>query len=123
VAGALEATEHGAIGAALGRGIDALQEAANWIRGNNDVAGSNAGAAAYHFLMLAGTVTGGWQLGIAALAAARRLAAGEGNADFLRAKLVTARFYAQQIMPRAGMHAAAVVAGGEAVMALDEAMF
>ena len=36
--------------------------------------------------MLAGTVAGGWQLAIGALAAARRLAAGEGNAEFLRAK-------------------------------------
>ncbi len=72
--------------------------------------------------MLAGTVAGGWQLGVAALAAQRRLAAGADNADFLRAKLVTARFYAEQILPRAQMHAEAVQAGAQTIMAMDEAM-
>ena len=40
------------------------------------------------FLMLFGTVAGGWQLARAALAASRRLAEGSGEAAFYRAKLV-----------------------------------
>ena len=111
------------VGTRLARAIDALETTAAWIRANADAAGVVPGAAAYNFLMLAGTVAGGWQLGVAALAAARRLAAGEGNADFLRAKQITARFYAEQILPRAAMHAEAAQAGAEAIMALDEAMF
>ena len=55
--------------------------------------------------------------------AERRLASGAGNADFLRTKLVTARFYAEQILPRAQMHAEAVQAGAAAIMALDAAQF
>ena len=111
------------VGTRLARAIDALEATAAWIRANADSAGVVPGAAAYNFLMLAGTVAGGWQLGVAALAAARRLAAGEGSADFLRAKQFTARFYAEQILPRAAMHAEAAQAGAEAIMALDEAMF
>ena len=111
------------VGTRLARAIDALETTAAWIRANADAAGVVPGAAAYNFLMLAGTVAGGWQLGVAALAAARRLAAGEGNADFLRAKQITARFYAEQILPRAAMHAEAAQAGAEAIMALDDAMF
>ena len=111
------------VGTRLARAIDALEATAAWIRANADSAGVVPGAAAYNFLMLAGTVAGGWQLGVAALAAARRLAAGEGSADFLRAKQFTARFYAEQILPRAAMHAEAAQAGAEAITALDEAMF
>ena len=111
------------VGARLARAIDALETTAAWIRASADAAGVVPGAAAYNFLMLAGTVAGGWQLGVAALAAARRLAAGEGNADFLRAKQNTARFYAEQILPRAAMHAEAAQAGAETIMALDDAMF
>ena len=111
------------VGTRLARAIDALETTAAWIRANADAAGVVPGAAAYNFLMLAGTVAGGWQLGVAALAAARRLAAGEGNADFLRAKQITARFYAEQILPRAAMHAEAAQAGAETIMALDDAMF
>jgi hypothetical protein len=123
VAAALGAGALADTGTRLARAIDALQGAADWIRANADTAGVVPGAAAYNFLMLAGTVAGGWQLGVAALAAQRRLAAGGAdNADFLRAKLITARFYAEQILPRARMHAEAVQAGAQTIMAMDEAM-
>ena len=46
-----------------------------------------------------------------------------GNCDFLRAKLITARFYAEQILPRAQTHRDAVMAGSRTMMALDEAHF
>jgi hypothetical protein len=112
-----------AIGKALAHAIDELECTAAWIKANADAAGNNAGAAAFHFLMLAGTVAGGWQLGVGALAAARKLASGEGNAEFLRAKQLTARFYAEQILPRAAMHAAAAMSGADTVMAFEESMF
>jgi alkylation response protein AidB-like acyl-CoA dehydrogenase len=111
------------VGARLERAIDALQAAADWIRAHADAAGVVPGAVAYNFMMLAGTVAGGWQFAVAANAAERRLATGAGNADFLRTKLVTARFYAEQILPRAQMHAEAVQAGAAAIMALDAAQF
>ncbi len=123
VAARLDGSEYADIGAALARGVDALEQAGEWLQGNLDEAGENAGAAAYSFLMLAGTVAGGWQLAVAALAALRRLAVAGENGDFLRAKLITARFYAEQIMPRAQAHRDAVMAGSRTMMALDEAHF
>ena len=123
VAATLDGSEYGDIGVALVRGVDALEQAGEWLKNNLDEAGGNAGAAAYNFLMLAGTVAGGWQLAVAAAAALRRLAAGGGNGDFLRAKLITARFYAEQILPRAQTHRDAVMAGSRTMMALDEAHF
>jgi hypothetical protein len=41
----------------------------------------------------------------------------------LQAKLITARFYAEQIMPRSGAHLAMITAGSESIMALDESCF
>jgi hypothetical protein len=123
VAAALEGTESAAVGAALSRGIDALEQAGAWIKDTLDPEGINPGTAAYSFMMLAGTVAGGWQMAVAARAARQKLAAGEGNAEFLRAKLVTARFYADQIMPRALAYLEAVRAGGDSTMALEEAHF
>ena len=51
--------------------------------------------------MLTGYVCGGWQMARAALAAQAGLASGEDE-GFYRAKIVTAVFYAQQILPKAG---------------------
>ncbi|GAB1578379.1 acyl-CoA dehydrogenase [Bordetella petrii] len=67
-------------------------------------------AASVPYLMLAGTVHGGWQMARAALACRRQLA--EGSTDpFYRAKLATALFYGAQILPRALSLSAAVRAG------------
>jgi alkylation response protein AidB-like acyl-CoA dehydrogenase len=123
VADALSASAEAALGQALGAGIDALARAGAWVRNNADAEGRTANASAYHFMMLAGTVAGGWQMGVAALAAQRKLAAGEGNAAFLQSKLVTARFYGEQILPRAGMHAAVAMTPAATVMAMEEGMF
>jgi len=123
VADALAATAEAALGRALGAGIDALARAGAWIRSNADAEGRTANASAYHFMMLAGVVAGGWQMGLAALAASRKLAAGEGNAAFLKSKLVTARFYGEQILPRAAMHAAAAATPVATVMEMEEGMF
>ena len=50
-------------------------------------------------------------MGKSALAAATRLAAGEGDAAFYRAKLASARFYADQLLPQAAAFAETVKAG------------
>ena len=75
------------------------------------------------YLRLWGTVSGGWLMARAALAAGRDLAAGEGDADFLRAKILTARFYGEQILPRASSLAAAATAGAATLMAMPETAF
>ena len=58
-----------------------------------------------------------------ARAAATQLAAGEGDAPYLEAKLITARFFAERIMPDAGALRRKIEGGAESLMALDPDMF
>jgi len=69
------------------------------------------------YLMLAGTVLAGWQMARALLAAERRLAAGE-DAEFMRAKITTARFYADHILVKAPALRDSIVEGAEPVTAM-----
>jgi len=51
------------------------------------------------YLLLAGNLVAGWQLGHALLVAERKLAAGE-DVDFMRTKIAVARFYAEHVLTR-----------------------
>jgi acyl-CoA dehydrogenase len=65
-------------------------------------------------------VAGGWLLAEGALAAARRLEANEGDAGFLKAKIATARFYAEHRLALAPALLPAVTGGGTVMgFALD----
>ena len=72
------------------------------------------------YLMLAGNVVAGWQMARALLAAEDQLAAGV-DADFMRAKITTARFYADHILSRVPGIRDSIVDGWSGVteMALD----
>ena len=69
------------------------------------------------YLMLAGNLVAGWQMARALLAAERRLAAGD-DVEFMRAKIATARFYADHILTREPGLRDAVVEGAAAVGAM-----
>ena len=75
------------------------------------------------FLKLAGIVAGGWQMARAALVAEARLAAGGGDTEFYKAKLVTARFFADHVMVEAPALANIVTRGAAGVMALSDEQF
>ncbi|MDK9702593.1 MAG: acyl-CoA dehydrogenase [Sulfuritalea sp.] len=114
--------EFAAIAAALGRGIDALQQATDYIVANygSDVRAVAAGAVP--FLRLMGVVSGGWMMARAALVAQGRIAGGDAD-PFYPAKIATAHFYADHVMASAAGLAQEVVQGGASALALDEAMF
>jgi alkylation response protein AidB-like acyl-CoA dehydrogenase len=125
-AGALNATDDATlrgIGAALDTSIKELKRATEWIvtMWGNSQGAVMAGAVPY--LKLAGTVTGGWMMARSAAVAAKQLAAGGGDAEFLKAKLITARFYSTHILPLALSYADTVTGGAEAVLAMEEAYF
>jgi len=112
------------LGVALGPALANLADTTDWLleTGARDLTRAAAGATPY--LRLFGTVTGAWLLARGAAAAARRLAnGGEEDRDFLEAKIVTARFYLANILPRAAAEAAAVTQGADSTLALDEAQF
>ncbi|HEU6455176.1 MAG TPA: acyl-CoA dehydrogenase [Roseateles sp.] len=67
------------------------------------------------YLMLAGNLVAGWQLARALMAAEDALAT---DKDFMSAKIATARFYAEHILPRTGALRAAIVDGADSVTAL-----
>jgi acyl-CoA dehydrogenase len=108
---------------ALKAGIDALVEATDWLLEAFPTNPKGAAAGAVPYLKLWGTVAGGWQMARAAIIAKQRLDGGSDEYDFYRAKLATARFYAEHILPLSQAYRAAIVNGAESVLALEEAQF
>jgi 3-(methylthio)propanoyl-CoA dehydrogenase len=82
-----------------------------------------ASAAAFNYLMLMGTVIGGWQLARGALAAIRKLETDATDPVFLRTQVLLARFYAEHVLPKAPAYGVAVRAGSGTVMALTAEQF
>ena len=75
------------------------------------------------YLRLWGLVAGGWQMARAARIAAGRLTQAQGDANFHRAKIATARFYAESILPQASGLARSITGGSESVLALADEQF
>ncbi|MBX9612065.1 MAG: acyl-CoA dehydrogenase [Burkholderiales bacterium] len=69
------------------------------------------------YLMLAGNLVAGWQLARALMVAEDQLAAGEDVA-FMKAKITTARFYADHLLSRTPGLRDAIVEGADSVTAL-----
>jgi 3-(methylsulfanyl)propanoyl-CoA dehydrogenase len=99
------------IGKHLADAHAALKATTDWLLANGLTDPNNALAGATPYLRMCGIVTGGWLLARSAQAAQRLLDAGEGDAEFLTQKLVTAKFYAEQLLPQAAGLAPAVTAG------------
>ena len=108
---------------ALEKATGQLQAATMWLMQNAMKNPDNAGAGAHHYMHILGIVATGLMWLRMAKAANGLLAAGEGDAKYLEAKLVTARFFAERIMPDAGSLRRKMEGGAEALMALDPDMF
>ena len=82
-----------------------------------------AGAAARDYLRLFGLVALAYMWARMAEIAAGKVAEGADPDGFYAAKLATARFYMERVLPETGGLFAQVMAGGASIMALDEAAF
>jgi alkylation response protein AidB-like acyl-CoA dehydrogenase len=109
-----------AIAAALSDASASLADAVDFVVSTYEADVRRTSVGAVPLLELFGVVAGGWQMARAALAARRRLAAGDGDAPFLAAKLLTARFYADHVLCRARGLCHAVVHGADAALAIDD---
>ncbi len=69
------------------------------------------------YLMLAGNVLAGWQMGRSLLVAQEQLAQGVDSA-FMQAKIITARFYADHLLTKAPGMRDSIVEGADCVTAL-----
>ncbi|MBS0552921.1 MAG: acyl-CoA dehydrogenase, partial [Proteobacteria bacterium] len=121
--GATDGEAFAAIRRALGAGITAVEEAVAYILATyaKDIKAASVGSVP--FLKLLGIVAGGWQMARAALIAQKKLAAGEGDARFLQAKIVTARFYADHVLAEAPGLSYTVVNGAGGALELAEEQF
>ena len=96
--------------------FDTLEQATNWMlrTGMNDPNAVLSGSSPYQRMW--GLCLGGWLLARAALAGART-----GDASVAEDKLVTARFYAEQLLPQSGGLLGAATAGSRDLFALETA--
>ena len=90
------------------------------IRGRTEPNTVYAGSVPY--LMLAGNLAAGWQLGRALLAALRKRAAGD-DTEFMSRKIAVARFYAEHLLTRVPGLRDSIVDGAGAVNALEAEAF
>jgi alkylation response protein AidB-like acyl-CoA dehydrogenase len=70
------------------------------------------------YLMLAGNLVSGWQMARALIVAEDKLAAGE-DAEFMAAKIATARFYGDHILARVASLRDTILHGGDSVTAMS----
>jgi hypothetical protein len=109
--------------AALTRGVEALAQATQWVVRHFAAAPDAVAAVSVPYLKLWGVVAGGWLMARAAEICAADIAAGRGDAAFAGAKIATARFYAEHVLPQAAALSEEVVGGASSVLALAEAQF
>ena len=112
-----------AIRAGVLAAMEALEDATKWVAQSVKADLVTALAGSVPFLRLAGTALGGWLLARSALVAQTRLATRDGDPAFLEAKLITARFYAEVVLPPALAQLGPLKAAGRTVFALKEDQF
>ena len=111
-----------AIAQSLKDALEAGKEARQWLLDNaSDPAA--AGSVSVHFMMLMGYLCGGWLMGRSALKAKALLDSNQGDAEFLQAKLITAQFFCEHLLPRVHSSLITIKAGSSSIMALDEEQF
>jgi len=106
----------------LARGRDAFASAVDYVLANAQRDPNAVFAGSVPYLKRAGIVLGGWQMA-RALIAAQRLK--DDDPKFCGAKIATAQFYAQHVLPLAVALEAAIVGanGRDGVLALSEDQF
>ncbi len=96
---------------------EAFVDVVDFVAGNTKASPNAVFAGSVPYLMLAGNVVAGWQMGRSLLAAQDELAKGV-DTDFMKAKITTARFYADHLLTKAPGMRDSIVEGAECVTAL-----
>ena len=107
----------------LKKGLNDLQQATMWLMQNAMAKPDNAGAASTDYMHLFGLVALGYMSALSAKAANAKLAEGGADEAFCKAKLVTAKFFMDRLMPETAAHLARISSGAESMMALDAEIF
>ena len=117
-ADSLKASEQMAgLAPALQNAVNAGHTACQWLLDNAGNDRNAAGSVGVNLLMMPGYICSAWVMCRSALKAEQLLADG-GDDAFLAAKLVTARFYCEHLLPRAESCLTTITSGSESTMAL-----
>ena len=111
----------GADALAMAKRLDAARaafvEVVDFVAGHSKASPNAVYAGSVPYLMLAGNLMAGWQMGRSLLVAQAQMAAGVDK-DFMQAKISTARFYADHILTKVPGLRDSIVDGADAVTAL-----
>jgi len=106
---------------AMAKRLDAARaafvEVVDFVAGHSKASPNAVYAGSVPYLMLAGNLMAGWQMGRSLLVAQAQLAA-DVDQDFMQAKISTARFYADHILTKVPGLRDSIVDGADAVTAL-----
>ncbi|WP_419797190.1 MAG: acyl-CoA dehydrogenase [Terasakiella sp.] len=101
-------------------GLNNTEKATAWLLESFKEDPKQAATGSVHYLRLLGNLCGGWLLTKSALIAQAKLDANEGNPAFMKAKINTARFFAEQIMPTSSALKAIFTKGYNAVLECED---
>jgi alkylation response protein AidB-like acyl-CoA dehydrogenase len=103
--------------------LDDLQKATMWLMQNAMTKPDNAGAASYDYMHLFGRVALGVMWVKIAQAAMEKKSREPHEAARMDAKLLTARFYMERMLPETSLRLTRISTGAETMMSLAEEMF
>jgi 3-(methylsulfanyl)propanoyl-CoA dehydrogenase len=107
----------------LAAALSHLQQASMWLMKNATAEPDNAGAGASDYMHLFGLVALGYMWFRIVRAASAKLASGQGDAARMSAKLATARFFMEHMLPETSAHLARIQAGAASTMELPAEAF
>jgi hypothetical protein len=100
---------------------EAFEQVVDFVAGQTKASPNAVFAGSVPYMMLAGNLVAGWQMARALLVAEEQLQRGEGDTGFLKAKVATARFYAEHILGKVPGLRDSIVEGAASItdMALE----
>ncbi|PPJ47912.1 acyl-CoA dehydrogenase [Rhizobium sp. KAs_5_22] len=107
----------------LKKGLNDLQASTMWFMQNAMAKPDNAGAGSTDYMHMFGLVVLGYMWAKMAKAANESLAAGTGDADYFKNKLLTGRFFMEKIMPETALRKIRIEAGADSVMEMAAEAF
>jgi alkylation response protein AidB-like acyl-CoA dehydrogenase len=110
------------ISGALAKAVAALEETTAWLLGNAKADTESVAASAQPYQRQFSVTAAGYMMARMARAAREELSSG-GDTEFLNAKLLTARFFAEALLPQVHGLAPAVMGGNKAAVQMAEGQF
>ncbi len=107
------------IGEPLKEANESLKSASEWLLQNGGGSTDDGLSGATPYLRMFGTTVGGWLLAKSAIKAKDLLGENTGKEDFLNAKIETAKFFSQQLLPQVNGLLPSVTSGSSSLYAID----